>query len=115
MHKPIVTCGDTGDNPSWRDLLEPLFLQYHVPVVLQAHMHGYERFEFGNITYLTIAGGGGSIGDPNANVSRPYCDKRVSSGGIRHSAIFDITAGALKGTIVDYQGNVFDTFTETVP
>jgi hypothetical protein len=34
---------------------------------------------------------------------------------VRHSAIFDVKAGALQGTIVDYQGNVFDSFTETVP
>src|SRR5262249_32845991 len=32
VHKPFVTCGDTGDNPMLRALLEPFFLQYHVPI-----------------------------------------------------------------------------------
>ena len=43
-------------------------------------MHGYERFEFGALTYLTAAGGGGLLGDPDENVARTYCDKRVASG-----------------------------------
>jgi hypothetical protein len=115
MHRPIVTCGDTEDNPMLRGELEPFFLQYHVPIVIQAHMHGYERFEFGNITYLTIAGGGGIIGDPNANISRSYCGQRVSSGGIRFAAIFDLGPGKIDGSIIEWTGNVFDTFTETVP
>lgn len=115
MHKPIVTCGDTGDDPQLRALLEPFFLQYKVPIVIQAHMHGYERFEFGNITYLTIAGGGGRIGDPSANLSRPYCDKRVVGNGARHSAIFDVSTGKITGTIIDYQGAIVDSFVEVVP
>lgn len=115
VHKPFVTCGDTGDNPMLRALLEPFFLQYHVPIVIQAHMHGYERFEFGNITYLTIAGGGGRIGDPSANTSRSYCDKRVVGNGARHAAIFQLATGKITGTVTDYQGSVVDSFTETVP
>ena len=115
FHRPLVTCGDTGDNPELRALLEPFFLQYHVPIVIQAHMHGYERFEFGNITYLTIAGGGGIIGNPDLNVSRSYCNMRVASGGVRHAAIFEVGTGTVHGTITDWQGNVFDSFTETVP
>jgi hypothetical protein len=78
-------------------------------------MHGYERFELGNITYLTIAGGGGAIGDPSANISRPYCNMRVVGNGARHAAIFDVTAGKVTGTIIGYQGNIVDSFTETVP
>jgi hypothetical protein len=115
MHKPLVTCGDTGDNPGVRALLEPFFLQYHVPIVIQAHMHGYERFEFGNITYLTIAGGGGVIGNPSANTNRPYCNMRVVGNGVRHAAIFDVGTGKVTGTVIDWQGNVMDSFTETVP
>jgi hypothetical protein len=115
MHRPLVTCGDSGDNPDARAKLEPIFLQNKVIAVIQAHMHGYERFDFGNITYLTIAGGGGRIGDPDQNVSRSYCDKRVVSGGIRHAAIFDVTADGMDGTIIDYEGNIADSFTLSAP
>jgi hypothetical protein len=78
-------------------------------------MHGYERFEFGNITYLTIAGGGGRIGDPSASLNRSYCDKRVVGNGARHAAIFQLGPGKITGTVTDYQGNLVDSFTETVP
>ncbi len=115
VHKPFVTCGDTGDDPMDRALLEPFFFQYHVPIVIQAHMHGYERFEFGNITYLTIAGGGGTVGNPSANTQRSYCNMRVVGNGARHAAIFQLGTGKVTGTVTDYQGNLVDSFTETVP
>jgi len=136
FHKPFVTCGDTGDDPTARSEFEPLFIQHHVPLVLQAHMHGYERFVFPNITYVTTAGGGGLIGDPNANTSRPYCGSRVASGGFFHATILDVAAGSasdggvagdaggqdagapdagpapvgLTGKVIDDQGVVRDTF-----
>jgi hypothetical protein len=115
LHRPFVTCGDTGDDPMDRALLEPFFFQYHVPIVIQAHMHGYERFEFPGITYLTIAGGGGAIGEPSANISRAYCTNRVVGNGTRHAAIFQLDTGKITGTVTDYQGNPVDSFTETVP
>jgi hypothetical protein len=115
MHRPLVTCGDTGDDPADRATLEPIFIQSHVPLVIQAHMHGYERFDFGNISYLTAAGGGGIIGDPSANTSRPYCGQRVVAGPWRHAVLLEVSAGVLKGTAIDWQGNTIDTFSLTVP
>ncbi|MGH7285468.1 MAG: metallophosphoesterase, partial [Polyangiaceae bacterium] len=52
FHKPFVTCGDTGDNPDARAVYEPMFAQYKVPLVIQGHMHGYERFTFPGLTYI---------------------------------------------------------------
>ncbi|MEP7125816.1 MAG: metallophosphoesterase [Byssovorax sp.] len=115
FHKPWVTCGDTSDSPSARAHFEPIFAQYGVKLVVQAHMHGYERFDFGSITYVTAAGGGGAIGDPSANVARPYCDKRVASGGFRHAVIFDVSPGKIAGTAIDDQGTTRDSFTLVVP
>jgi len=115
FHKPWVTCGDTGDNPTARAAFEPLLLQYGVKLVLQAHMHGYERFELGDLTYVTAAGGGGKIGDVNDNDTRDYCVNRVKSGPFRHALIVDIKQGELMGTVIDDQGKVQDTFTKVVP
>ncbi|MFT3765875.1 MAG: metallophosphoesterase [Minicystis sp.] len=115
MHKPIVTCGDTGDRPDLRPKLEPIFQQYHVPLVIQAHMHGYERFDFGTITYVTSAGGGGKIGNVDENIERDYCGQRVASGPHRHGVIFDVSAGMLKATAIDYEGKTVDEFTLAVP
>lgn len=115
FHKPFVTCGDTGDNPIARLYFEPLFLQHKVPLVLQAHMHGYERFDFGNITYLTTGGGGGLLGDVNANTSRSYCAQRVVSGAFFHGTMFDLGGSALTGTVTDDSGVVRDTFQIQLP
>jgi hypothetical protein len=115
MHRPLLTCGDTGDNPAAVQYYEPIFEQYGVPLVIQAHMHGYERFEYNGITYVTSAGGGGRMGDVNGNVARSYCRARVASGPFFHGVIFDIANGALTGTTIDDQGVVRDTFTRPVP
>ncbi len=115
FHKPFVTCGDTGDDPAARQYFEPLFLQHKVPLVLQAHMHGYERFEIGALTYVTSGGGGGAIGDVNQNVSRSYCSDRVVSGGFFNGTVIDVDATTLTGTVIDDQGVVRDTFQKTVP
>ncbi len=116
FHRPFVTCGDTGDDPTARQEFEPLFEQFKVPLVLQAHMHGYERFVFPGITYVTTAGGGGTIGDPNANLQRSYCGQRVASGGFFHATVIDVGGGGdaggaeLSAKVVDDQGAVRDTF-----
>jgi hypothetical protein len=115
MHRPLLTCGDTGDNVPAQQYFEAIFKQYKVPLVLQAHMHGYERFEYNGITYVTTAGGGGNINDVNMNASRAYCTSRVSSGPWYHAMIFDVATGMLSGTAIDADGTVRDTFAHAVP
>ncbi|MEO5731769.1 MAG: metallophosphoesterase [Byssovorax sp.] len=115
FHKPWVTCGDTGDAPDLRAHFEPVFAKYGVALVIQAHMHGYERFEFGAFTYLTAAGGGGLLGDPDENVARAYCDKRVASGRYHSAVILDVAPGKLSGAVIDTKGTVRDTFSKMVP
>ncbi len=83
-------------------------------------MHGYERFEStaagaNAVVTLVTGGGGGALGDVNANTSRTYCNERVSSGAFFHAAIFEITPGQLAATIIDEQGNVRDQFQHAVP
>ena len=106
FHKPWVTCGDTGDDPGARARFEPLFSQYKVPLIIQAHMHGYERFEFGSITYLTIAGGGGAIGDPDANTSRPYCGRVRPPCLINLQALRQMCIGHLVADVVAIIGTL---------
>lgn len=115
FHKPLVTCGDTGDNPEARAYLEPIFLANKVVLVLQAHMHGYERFELGGLTYMTTAGGGGLMGNVDENDERAYCVDRVASAPAFHTVIFRVDAATLTGTTVDDAGVVIDTFVKDVP
>jgi hypothetical protein len=115
FHKPLVTCGDTGDSPTAREYLEPIFLANKVTLVLQAHMHGYERFELGELTYLTTAGGGGLMGNVDENDERPYCVDRVASGPFFHSMIFRLDGTTLTGTAIGEDGAILDSFSKIVP
>ncbi len=116
FHRPLITCGDTDGNAPARAFLEPIFLEHKVPLILGAHMHGYERFELDNgLTYITTAGGGGLMGDVDKNVARDYCDKRAASAPAFHGVIFDVTTGKLAGKVIDESGVVIDTFEKTVP
>lgn len=115
FHKPLVTCGPTGDNPSARAELEPLFLQYKVPLVLQAHMHGYERFDFNGVTYVTSAGGGGKLENVDENIERAYCAMRVASGAFFHALMVDVTATEIKGSAIGEDGSAKDTFSIPIP
>lgn len=116
FHKPLLTCGDTDDRPADFAFLEPIFLAHHVPLVLAAHMHGYERFELDDgVTHITTAGGGGLMGKVDLNIARAYCDKRVASAPAFHGVIFDITTGKLSGKVIDESGAVIDSFEKAVP
>ncbi len=115
MHRPLLTCGDNGDNLISQQYFETIFKQYKVSLVLQAHMHGYERFEYNGITYITAAGGGGRMGNVDENVSRAYCNTRIASGPFFHAVLFDVAAGMLSGTVIDDMGMTRDSFAHAVP
>ncbi|MEB2314396.1 MAG: metallophosphoesterase family protein [Sorangiineae bacterium] len=122
MHRPLLTCGDTAQLDDARALLEPLFVKYQVPFVLQGHMHGYERFEVPvsggggkSITYMTVAGGGGALGDIDENVARPTCGMRVSSGAFRFASIFAVKPNAVEMQTIGADGAVRDSFSKAMP
>src|SRR5690606_14289622 len=79
LHRPLVTCGDKTQDDAARNGWAPIFAAHKVRLVVQGHMHGYERFELDGITYLTTGGGGGLLGDVEQNVSRAECASRKSA------------------------------------
>jgi len=116
FHRPLVTCGDTGDDPAARAFLEPVFDANGVLFVIGAYMHGYERFDFATgPTYITAAGGGGVMGDVDLNIDREYCVDRVASGPIFHAIIFDVGPAEVSLEVVDDAGVTQDTFTRAIP
>jgi hypothetical protein len=117
FHKPLITCGDTGQDKDARLYLEPFFLQHGVRLVLQGHMHGYERFEVGAVTYVTSAGGGGLLGNVDENT-----DTRPEEALLRQAAfnafnvtLIEIETGEIAGTVLNEEGEVIDAFAHTVP
>lgn len=115
MHRPLVTCGDNAQNDGARKAYASTFARYKVPFVIQAHIHGYERFEIDGITYVTTGGGGGLIGNMDQNVSRAECAMRKVSGGFFHAMDVVIDGTGLHGTVIDQAGAIRDEFTVALP
>lgn len=115
FHKPFVTCGDTSQNSGARAHYQPLFQQYDVLLVLQGHMHGYERFEIDGVTYITTAGGGGLMGDVSENDTRAECALREAAGPWYHAMLFEVGATTLSGRAIDADGQALDSFEHALP
>jgi hypothetical protein len=110
FHKPWVTCGDKSEDTTTRAQFENIFDTNGVRLVIQAHMHGYERFDLNGRTFLTTGGGGGALDNINANLDRPTCAQRIASGAFRHAVVVEVNATGLAGTVIDDAGVTRDTF-----
>jgi acid phosphatase type 7 len=110
MHRPLATCGDAGHLDQERAELEPAFQAEGVKLVLAGHMHGYERFELGGLTYVVTGGGGGAIGKIDDNIDRPECASRVAKAQAFHGVVFRAEGGKLQGKAVDLTGKELDAF-----
>ncbi len=118
FHRPFYTCGDTDPLLTARALIEPMFLAGGVKFVMQGHMHGYERFEVPNgLTYVTCAGGGGVIGDVNANVATYPADAalRVAASDRYSACLYTVTTGMLSSKVLAEDGTLIDQFDKVVP
>lgn len=122
LHRPMLTCGDKSQDSALRASLEPLFEKYGVTLVLQGHMHGYERFEAPlqsdpkkTFTYLTVGGGGGALEDVDKNADRPTCALRQASGSFYQVTLLEIGPSTLRGRTIDVDGSLRDEFEKAVP
>ena len=116
LHRPLWSCGDSDDNPAALEYFQPIFAAHKVPIVLAAHMHGYERFELDDgLTLVVTGGGGGLIGNIDENLARPYCGARVAAAPAFHAMVFDVGPGTLTGRAIDESGAEIDSFTKAVP
>jgi acid phosphatase type 7 len=111
LHRPLVTCGDMGQDDASRTRYAPTFVQNKVRLVIQAHMHGYERFDLDGITYATTGGGGGRLGNVDENLSRAECASRKAAGAFFHGVLVTIEGSEIRGRTIDDLGAERDSFT----
>ncbi|MBX3223590.1 MAG: metallophosphoesterase family protein [Labilithrix sp.] len=115
MHRAFMTCSDGNGLADERTAYASIFAQSKVALVIQAHIHGYERFEADGITYVTSGGGGGRLSEIDANASRAECTMRKAAGAFFHAVDFVVDGTELTGRAIDDKGAVRDTFTVTLP
>ncbi len=84
-------------------------------LVLAGHAHGYERFVFGDLTYVVTGGGGGLMGDPDENKDRPECASRVASAAKYHAITFKLEGKSIGADVIDLKGESLDTFEIAMP
>src|SRR5262249_18067928 len=88
----------------------PLFVRFHVTLVLTGHNHDYEHLEIGGIDYV-VSGGGGQTAYPCL---------RVEPGALRcdsayHFLIVTVTASWVTVRAVRASGGELDEFEIKVP
>ncbi len=117
LHRPLYTVGDSRPVLDVRAALMPIFESHNVPLVFAGHMHGYERFEVNETTFVTTGSGGAVPDDVNQNVATYPEDAalRVASGRFFESMRITIEGDAIHAVAIDDLGMVQDSFDKVVP
>jgi hypothetical protein len=115
FHKPWVTCGPVSQNSGARNHFAPIFALRKVPLVFQAHVHGYERFVIDGVSYITAGGGGAALHDLEENASRMESASRVAHGKFFHAVDVTVNATQISARVIDETGAERDAFTLPVP
>jgi hypothetical protein len=112
LHRPMMTLADYTQQRAEREHFAPIFRQHGVRLVLQGHVHGYERFVDGELSYITTGGGGAALHDLDARIDdRPEeAALRVAAAKRYHATTFDVGATELTGTAISHEGEVLDEF-----
>ena len=80
FHHPIYSSGGRhGSDLRLREVLEPLFIQYNVSVVLTGHDHFYERVKPQNGIVYFVVGSGGKLRPGDINPGSGITDKGFDS------------------------------------
>lgn len=115
MHRPLYSLN--RPQHSHREFLESLFEENKVRLVLVGHVHGYERFEVGDVLHLTTGGGGGLISnlDSKADEYPEDAKMRKAVAAENHFTMLEIGTDKIKGKAINRKGKVIDKFEWPVP
>ena len=110
FHQPAFTSGLHTDTTSAQRNWVPLFVRYHVTLVLSGHNHDYEHLKVGGIDYVVTGGGGQTT----------YPCLRVEPGAIRcvstyHFVIVSVSSAEVTVRAVRASGGELDVFEITIP
>jgi|GEM_PF-1595798 len=112
FHKPWITLSTYPNAPELRRHYLEAFRKFGVRLVLQGHVHGYERFEEAGITYVVSGGGGAALHDLDVTVgSRPAEAKaRKAHAKRHHGTVVRVAKDRFEVRAIADDGAVLDTF-----
>jgi hypothetical protein len=70
FHRPYFTFSKHEGGLDVRARLHPLLVEHGVRLVLNGHVHAYERFEVDGVTYAVDGGAGAILYDPDEQIER---------------------------------------------
>jgi hypothetical protein len=117
FHKPMITLSEYSQDVGAREHFKPIFEQYGVKLVMQGHVHGYERFVDGAITYVVSGGGGAALHDLFASVAdRPAeAAMRQAVAETYHGTLIEVDDSEIRGRAVGADGSELDSFVIPLP
>jgi hypothetical protein len=107
LHEPGWSAGGGHENnTSVQNYIQPLCIQYGVPILFAGHNHYYARALVNNIQHITTGGGGAPLYQPNLNY--PYI---VAGASAYHFCKIEINDQSLHLTALKPTGEIIDSFT----
>ena len=106
LHEPGWSAGGHSNNTSVQNYIQPLCLQYNVPILFAGHNHYYARAVVNNIQHITTGGGGAPLYSPD-----PGYPNIVASAMANHFCTIKINDQILHFTAVKPTGEIIDSFT----
>jgi len=113
FHKPMMTLSEYTQKTGERLHFDPIFRQHGVRLIMCGHVHGYERFVDGELTYIVSGGGGALLHDLDVTADeRPdEASKRVASSSTYHGTVIEVLTDSIHGTAISHDGSTLDDFT----
>ena len=117
MHKPFYTLSKYSQKSGEREHFKPIFEKHGVKLALFGHVHGYERFVDGNVTYVVSGGGGAALHDLDEKKDeRPeVAALRAAAAKEYHAMLFEVKGAELIGKAISNTGVELDSFTIALP
>jgi hypothetical protein len=106
LHEPGWSAGGHSNNTNVQNYIQPLCLEYGVPIVFAGHNHYYARAVVNNVQHITTGGGGAPLYQPDPGF--PYI---VTTAMKNHFCKVTIAGDTLRFEAVTPSGEVIDSFT----
>lgn len=106
LHEPGWSAGGHSNNTNVQNYIQPLCVEYGVPIVFGGHNHYYARALVNNVQHITTGGGGAPLYQPDPGY--PYI---VNTAMKNHFCKVTIAEDTLWFEAVTPSGEVIDSFT----